>query len=423
MRRSHGGFTVIELLVVVAIIAVLAALLLPALSRAREAARSALCKNNLRQIGLSLQMHADKDPQERYCTGAFDFRRDGCPDTWGWVADGVKMGAMIPGHIKCPSNPAKGSEKLNDLLVFSPLSPQDGVDPMRLRSGCCGSPGWPGAAGIRGGANGQGFGSTAPNTAERAALISRYFLERGYDTNYASSWYLVRGGPRVIWGGNPPQIFTVGPAGFGLKGLNSTTGPVSRKALESSSLSSSIVPFMGDADVGDIDEAISMFDFKHGPFTASGSPDPFAQGSQENRTHILAGEPLAETFTDGPAAYNPSTGSLVLIPRRGASLSLQAAAERAGRFDPPVTGSGRYLQDTRDWKAVHAGVLNLLMADGSVIEVRDLNGDGYLNPGFPVPVGLADYSRVGYEGPDVELPPGRVFSGVFIRRQASKKFE
>ena len=32
-------------------------------------------------------MFADKDPQERLCTGASDFRRDGCMDTWGWVAD------------------------------------------------------------------------------------------------------------------------------------------------------------------------------------------------------------------------------------------------------------------------------------------------------------------------------------------------
>ena len=91
--RTRRAFTLIELLVVIAIIAILVALLLPAVQQAREAARRAQCKSNLKQIGVALHNYHEvhsRLPQGKVVRGS---SMPGCP---GWInGSGFSWRVMI----------------------------------------------------------------------------------------------------------------------------------------------------------------------------------------------------------------------------------------------------------------------------------------------------------------------------------------
>lgn len=126
-QDSRGGFTLVELLVVVAIIAILASMLMPALSRAREAGRRAVCASNLRQVGMSLQMYADESDGHFPNVQAMDCH------------GGTLMfrgNAMFPEYLTdlrvllCPSHPTAREEYANGRWWDKSVTMQAGARPV-----------------------------------------------------------------------------------------------------------------------------------------------------------------------------------------------------------------------------------------------------------------------------------------------------
>ncbi len=353
--QNRKAFTLIELLVVVAIIGILVGLLTPAINAARAAARSAQCQNNLRQMGTGLQAFATISNRGKLCSGNFDWEDDGAVTDVGWVADLVESG-ILPGKLLCPTNLARSSVTVEEVLsrTVAPGSvcdidpagdpPQTLPDGSQLLGPCREIVVTPLAAG-----------------SARIDVVRRGLIEKGYNTNYAASWFLVRGDVRLDDSGEP---IGSSPCGGSVVLRGSTVGPLDMKRIDSGRISSSTIPLLADAGVSST-------------LLSQGLGDELPSGS--GLAVNLVGGPAAWLSTPPSAPGDPwaaTTGEIDTSP-------LPPSGTRDGAGGWWAFWNRATLQDYRKLAPIHKNSCNVAMADGSVQSFYDKNKDGYLNNGFP----------------------------------------
>ena len=341
-RHRTRGFTLVELMVVIAIIALLVAILLPSLSQAREAAKGASCASHLRTFSTAFEMYAAQDHRQARSSGAFDHRRDGDVRTVGWVADVINLKVGSPGQTLCPTNRWKINEKVAD---YTGAATTGTDNPLRWAAN--------GGAAL--------VPIIDPVTKKEQAAE---FWTKGYNTNYATTWHFSRGDPTAAdgYGSN-------GDASDPSKCPRDGDGPLNDSHLSNSPISVDRIAVMGDSRAGDANdsEVTQAYADVINKFT--------------DKQVVQVGDLTVESFTDGMSVdYSTVTGD---AGRKGHEFNDIAPLHNPKKGD------------------VVGGYANLLFADGHVAKVYDTGGQlGYYgdpdNPQNDVPDGfLGPYKTTG----------------------------
>ena len=305
-------------------------------------------------------------PDSTYCSGNFDYKRDGVPTEIGWVYDLVQHGEAVPSEMMCPSNPAVTSKAVEELLgspitdfansaCFDRLGETEFVNSSgtTIKNVAREIADTPAAA--------------TPGSSERAEIIMRKMIENGFNTNYAASWFLVRTGFDLDSEGNPIKK-DASCSDDDPRGRNMTIGPLTSTYADGGKAPKSSIPFLCDA----------------------------------TPTGYLSAD-LSETMTSGALYTTPIVGvpkgSTVQIDITGDGLDdvsnpfyMEMPSFPSGSIGDERTGADGWKrfwdyytrQDYRGIMPLHQGVANCLMADGSVQQLYDRNRDQYINNGFEI---------------------------------------
>ncbi|MFM8633996.1 MAG: prepilin-type N-terminal cleavage/methylation domain-containing protein [Planctomycetia bacterium] len=349
---TRVGFTLVELLVVISIIGLLVALLLPALSAARQSAIAAGANTTLNGFGRSFLITADQDVAERgqLSTGAFDHFRDGDVRRYGWVADVIKNKVVNPGKALDASNPMKVNEKVAD---YTGAAATGSINKTR----------WKGQT------SDVKFGGTNGPADVTTAAHKQKVWDDGHNTNFASTWHFSRGDVLGSGGTVPADMdfSSADPSKCPLDG----DGPLNEAKLMKTTVSRDLIACLGNSRNGDGGDSQVTQTYAETINTFAG-----LTGADGNPPLLKAGDFTVESFTDGMAAV--PVGSVATdIGISGATDEPTNRLHELNDIVPIVggrkSGDGKYV----------GGSAQILFADGHVAKIKDSAGlsdeaDGFI---------------------------------------------